>query len=506
MSRTKRYAASMVSGYTALGMNIVYTLASIPLALHYLDAKNFGLWALIMQVSGYLALVEFGTSTAISRILADHKDDRDSGNYGSVIKTAFAVSVVQAAVIALMGILAAPLIARLLITEIDFRSTFVHLLQVHAVFLALSYGLRPLGFPLWCNNRQDVGNYIISIMFLLMLAFMWGAFHFGFGIWSFVWANSFGLGFSLIATWWVVRRLGLYPAPGCWGKISFKRFWEIFSFSRDIFLMSVGTQLVSASQLLVVSRFLGLEAAAVWSIGTKLYQMAQQMVCRILDYSAPALTEMFVRGERDRYINRFRDLVVLTAASAIFVGLCGSVVNADFVNLWTHGKVQWESRHDVLLAILLFVTTISRCHTCLISMTKEIRGMRYLFLVEGIFFIILSCLFVRQFGLTAILCASILANICCSGVYAIWRNASMIGLTRTTIAFIWIKRPLVCYLFSAASAFLIFNSTRNLHGLTQLVLTASISTLVLGFLMWVVALSPRLRSELMGIFKGYISK
>lgn len=76
MSRLKKFTHSLLSGYVALGANIFYTLASVPLVLHYLGKAEFGLWALVLQLSGYIALVDLGMAGSVSRILIDHKDDR----------------------------------------------------------------------------------------------------------------------------------------------------------------------------------------------------------------------------------------------------------------------------------------------------------------------------------------------------------------------------------------------------------------------------------------------
>ena len=96
MSRFKRFAHALLSGYVLLGANMVYTLASVPLALHYLSKAQFGLWALVTQVAGYVALVDFGLSASASRVLIDHKDQRASGNYGSMVQTGALVGLTQA--------------------------------------------------------------------------------------------------------------------------------------------------------------------------------------------------------------------------------------------------------------------------------------------------------------------------------------------------------------------------------------------------------------------------
>ena len=86
MSRLKKFTRSLFAGYLLLGANIFYTLASVPLALHYLGKAEFGLWALVSQISGYIGLIDLGMAGSVSRILIDHKDDRRNGAYGGVIQ------------------------------------------------------------------------------------------------------------------------------------------------------------------------------------------------------------------------------------------------------------------------------------------------------------------------------------------------------------------------------------------------------------------------------------
>jgi hypothetical protein len=48
--RTYNFIRSLGAGYFAIAVNIVYTVASVPLALHYLGKEQFGLWALAQQI------------------------------------------------------------------------------------------------------------------------------------------------------------------------------------------------------------------------------------------------------------------------------------------------------------------------------------------------------------------------------------------------------------------------------------------------------------------------
>ena len=88
MSRIKRFAHSFLSGYAQLGANVFFTLASAPLALHYLSADEFGLWIVTSQIAGYIALMDFGLNASAARIFIDYKDEPQRGEYGGIIQTA----------------------------------------------------------------------------------------------------------------------------------------------------------------------------------------------------------------------------------------------------------------------------------------------------------------------------------------------------------------------------------------------------------------------------------
>src|SRR5690349_1337147 len=97
MSRSKRFAHSLLSGYLLVGVNAIYSLITFPLGLHFLSNAEFGLWNAVVQVASLnLILIDLGMSGSISRILIDHKDEKNSSNYGTVILTGVLVLSVQA--------------------------------------------------------------------------------------------------------------------------------------------------------------------------------------------------------------------------------------------------------------------------------------------------------------------------------------------------------------------------------------------------------------------------
>ena len=422
MSRLKKFTRSLLSGYVALGANIVYTLASVPLALHYLGKLEFGLWALVTQLAGYIALVDLSMSASVGRILIDHKDDRQNGVYGGVIKTGVLVGLVQGGIVVIVGLALSGLAGPLLRVPMPLRPEFVWLLIGQSVLLGVSFVMRIFNQLLFAHQRLDISNYSASVFFLLNFAVMWAGFAGGFGIYSFLAGQTVLTLGSIAANALGCVRLGLLPRAGEWGTASWKNFRELFAFGQGLFLVSIGTQLISTSQTILLTRLLGLEAAAVWNICTRVYTMLTMVVWRILDYSAPVLSEMVARGERKRLAIRLRDITVLMAGLSVAGGTLLAAGNHSFVRLWTLGKINWPEANNVLLATWFFISTIMRIHTGFVGITKQFGFLRFIFLIEGFAFVSLNLLAHHISSMTLMLVISIICTLTISLPYGLWRT------------------------------------------------------------------------------------
>jgi O-antigen/teichoic acid export membrane protein len=428
MSRLKKFTKSVLSGYILIGSNAFYTIASIPLALAYLSRPEFGLWTLTVQIGGYIALVDLGMSGSASLILIDHKDDLNGNTYGSTIKTSALVGCVQGFLIFLIGSILAINASALLHVPSELQLEFTWLLVGQSALLGILFSTRIFGHLLIAHQRYDISNHAQSVVFPVSLLVMWLGFEAGYGVFSFLLAQAIGILVGLVVNVWGCRRLRLFPESGHWGEANWERFYELFNFGRDVFFYSIGAQLVNASQTVLLTRFLGLDAAAIWSVCTRTYTMLTMLIWRIQDYSVPALAEMISRQELERLLKRFKEIAVLSANLSVAAGAVLAACNYSFIQLWTHGKISWLPINNLLLALWLVVGTIMRAHILLIVTTKRFRFLRYIFLIEGSLFITLNVLFHNEAGFTGMLAFSILCTLMLSLSYGIWRTENYFKL------------------------------------------------------------------------------
>jgi O-antigen/teichoic acid export membrane protein len=415
----------------------LYSLASVPLALHYLSKERFALWALMAGIGGYLSLIDLGMSNSVARLLIDHKDLREGGTYGSLIKTGWLVLVVQAGIVFLAGFGLAPAICELLAIQPDLQREFIQLLRWQSIGWALSFGLRIFSQVLLAHQRIDIYNYSQVAALGLSFGLLWFFFHAGQGVFSLVWAGLpaafFGPAILFLACW----QLKLFPPAGAWGHASWRDFKEIFLYGKDLFLVGVGNQLIMASQTMIITRQLGLEAAAAWSIGTRTFSLVSQAVWRVFDVSGPALSEMIARGEHSTLRERYRAIVVPTVSLSALAAVVYAMCNSLFVTVWTHHKIAWPPLNDVLLAAWMIVLGLVHCHNGFVLVTKKIDFMRYAYFVEGMVFVIAAFLTVRWGGLPAMIICSVACSILFSGAYGVWRVSRYFDLPLREVAWRW---------------------------------------------------------------------
>lgn len=401
---------------------------------------------LMLQVAGYFTLIELGMSGATARILMDYKDHPENGDYGSVILTGSLVFVMQASIIAVVGLVSAPWVVNVVGVPTNLVSVAIYLLRWLCVTFAVATGLKVFGSLLYANKHLDLLNAITGGTVLIGLVLMAAILASGAGLRGlvvmFVLQISLTVLFQIIACW----RLKLLPRWGCWGRPTFARFVELFRLAKDFFLVSMGTQVLEASQLIIVTRTMGLAAAAAWSVSTKIFALIFQLLTKIQGTGVVFLSEMMVRGESQRLENRFRQICQITAALAAVTLAMAVAVNQPFVSAWAKPSLAWGMSLSALMAVLVFLNAVTRCHVDLIIHTKSIMALRYIYFLEAAAFVGLSLWLSPKIGFYGVLLPALTCLVLARFWYVAWRVARYFSVSLRLVCWSWMRRSLLAIL------------------------------------------------------------
>jgi O-antigen/teichoic acid export membrane protein len=443
VSRFRQFAQGLGSSWLATLATVIYSLLSVPIALRYLSVDEFGLFVLLLQVSAYFALVEIGMSAASGRILVDYKDVRDGGHYGSVILTSMLIFIVQAFVILAVGALASPWIVSAIGVPEVLTEVGTQLLRWLAVTSALVVAFRTYGSVLYANKRLDLIHAFMGINMLFGLAMLYFILSAGGGLEGLVWLFITQAILAIVLPLFACCKLGLLPSAGCWGKPSMQRFRELFGFGKDVFLLNVGNQVLEASQLIIVTRTMGLTAAAIWSVSTKLFGLVYQLVTKVEGTAIIFFAEMMVRREEEKLAVRFRQVYQLTAGLAVVALAVVITVNQSFVSVWANPDLSWSKPLSALIAFMILLNVLIRCNGDLIIHTKKIAAFRYIYFAEAVVFVLLALSLSARFGFYGVIGSSVLCLVVFRMSYTTWRVANYFRLSPLTFWWTWLKRPIL---------------------------------------------------------------
>jgi len=442
VTRLRQFTRGVSSSWLATLATVAYSLLSVPIALRYLSVDEFGLFVLLIQVTGYFTLIEIGMSAATARILVDHKDDPNTGSYGSVILTGLCFFVAQAVVILAVGVVAAPWIIMVIGVPVAFTEIGTLLLRWLAITSAVSFVFRIYGSVLYANKRLDLIHAFMGVNMLVSIALLALILAAGGGLASLVWLFLAQTALSIFLPLFACYKLALLPQKGQWGRPTLQRLRELFDFGKDIFLINVGNQVLEASQLIIVTRTMGLTAAAAWSVSTKLFGLVYQLITKIEGTAIVFFAEMIVRGEAGKLAGRFRQIYQITAGICVVALAVVVSINCFFVSAWASPSLAWPLSLSALIALVVFLNALTKCNGDLIIHSKAIYTFRYVYFLEAAMFVALALLLASSFGFYGIVASSLFCVVLFRGTYTSWRMARYFEQPIRVFCWTWIQRPL----------------------------------------------------------------
>ena len=409
MNRTQRFSRSIFSGYACTFVVAACSFASIYLSLHFLSVPQFGLWALVFQINGYLLLTDFGMSNAVGRFLMDWKDQRPSKQYGETFIAGLLILFFQAVVLFLLSLAVVFWAPALLKIPQELISSFRFLVFGQAIISALFFPFRVFSFSLVAYGRFDWINASAALGQLTCVSgFAWGLQH-GWGLPSYLLGSLMDALSTVSIVLIANRRLHLLPkiSECVWPR--FNCLLKLFHYGRDMFLILFGGRILFASQAIILSRFAGLESVAVWAVGSKMFFFCKDSACQISQAAGPLLIEIYAKGNVRMASTRAQDLTLLAGSLATLLGSLLILGNRYFVSLWTNDLIKWETQFDIAFALILILTCIFTSLIHLNGMTKDLSKLRWVALQESLFFLVVSFVMAHFFGIIGMILAHLFA-------------------------------------------------------------------------------------------------
>lgn len=400
-----------------------------PFVVRHLGNTEYGVWTLILGMTGYLGLLDLGVRGAVTRYVARFHAQNDHKNASNVASSAMVIFS-SAGLIAILGsiVLSAFAIGRLKIpAEYVTSSRIVLVLAGLAIATSIVNGV--FGGILVGLQRFDITNGIeIGITLFRVLSIVLALRH-GFGIVSLA---AIQLVFNVIR-WMANIALSRHFYPELrirLSEASLAGIKLIFSFSAFSFLLHVSGSLIYASDNVVIGAFLPVSAVTFYVIGGNLIEYTRTLLSGISQAMTPLASSIESQNDWDSV----RRIVLFGARAATMTILPIAVTfmlrGKTFIGLWMGS--QYASLSGTVLLVLsmtlIFWPANSVTSGSLLGMSKH-RPLVPALLAEGVCNLALSVYLVRgPMGVLGVAWGTVIPNIASALFFWPWYVRKSLGI------------------------------------------------------------------------------
>ncbi|NDI17101.1 MAG: hypothetical protein EBY83_03925 [Verrucomicrobia bacterium] len=125
-----------------------------------------------------------------------------------------------------------------------------------------------------------------------------------------------------------------------------------------------------------MSRFLGLEAVAIWNVGAKLASFAYMLFANLFNTAFMGLSELLEKGEPQNCLRSFLNLFLTTFSCLTVFAACAILLNDLFILLWTHGQITFSPSCTWAIFSWLILAGTLRALACFSNIWQNRKTMR----------------------------------------------------------------------------------------------------------------------------------
>lgn len=328
MNRTARLALNTASNQARMVVSLAVLAVLTPYIIKKIGTEDFGLWSLVINALGFLALLDMGFGTGVIKYVAECRATGDIEQRNRVLSTLGAVYLAVTVVACICLALLAIFFDRIFEVPPNARqkaSTLLWILAIRFVILALPLSL--FRNALYGEQKNYLLNIIQTVTTLAYSLGTWIALRRGLGVVAMAWVNLAAMLLEYLAYIWFAYATmdGLKLSA----RLIDKRFLkEAASFSSAQLLVNVAALILLRTDPLIVSVFFSLSAVAVYSIALKVAEQVYLLVKQFTNLLGPLAAQLKVSTDeikiRFLFVNcakyAMAPLVMLTVADYFFGG------------------------------------------------------------------------------------------------------------------------------------------------------------------------------------------
>ena len=397
----KTIARNVLSTWFGYVTTLLVGFLLAPFILHRIGNTGYGVWTLIVSLTGYFGLLDLGLRQSVGRFVARHVALKDSRSVNRTLSTAIAMLFGAG----ILGLVAALLLTAFFGLIFKIEPQYAHAariaLLIAGINVSLALPMSVFSTILMSLERFDIMTGITVLGSITRATLVLIALTSGHGIVALAVVTLLVSSSEYLAT--VSCGKYLYrPLAISWSTVSRTTCKELLHFGIYRFVWTIANQLIFYSDAVVIGAFLGVSSITYFAIAGSLINYGRNVVSLATDTLYPAAT----RFDSTNDLAGLRELHILGTQLGLFIAipLCSGYffLGGQFIHLWMGSGYALSA---TILAILTIPQVFSMSQYAsaiiLVGMARH-KILAQVALAEGLANLALSVILVKKMGLLGV--------------------------------------------------------------------------------------------------------
>ncbi|QDV26812.1 lipopolysaccharide biosynthesis protein [Aureliella helgolandensis] len=414
MSPLTQVLRNIFFGWAGYAAQIVITLLLTPLVLEKLGETQYGLWTLLISITGYYGLIDIGFRPGLIQYLSRSIGERDDTALMRVASSGF-FSLLGIGIVILVVTCA---VAYWLPSFVNLTDTSARDVAICALFLGIGVAVQ---FPflvfsstLSAAERFDVANIIGIVSRIAYAALAYSALSFGGGILSLAIAMTVTNVADYVARAVFAKRY--VPALAIRRKyIDRQTIKNFLGFGTWTSLGNASERIASYSDMVIIGGMLSAAAIAPYALATSMISHFNRVVWPVATVLFPAATKLDARGNISQLQTIYLTATRLILGLALALAVVASYYAHPFFHIWLKNSATAETIR--VASHLITFLTIPAVAVCWQMVGRQIMLARrhhqllaMLLLPESVLNLILSLSLVQYLGVWGVALGTVIST------------------------------------------------------------------------------------------------
>ncbi len=416
----KKILVNIFSNWTNFILMIGMAFFVSPIIVHSLGDENYGIWTLIVSITGYFTVLDFGVNTAIVRYISKYTAQGKTEDARSVYSTAFLLFFIIGSILSVAAAAFASFFGK--IFNITAYSTTYIYMVFFIVALDLALGLL---FSVLQGTMQALQEFfalnvisisanvlrnILNIVFLLH----------GYSLLALAVIQICMSILKYMAQHQIIKRkykFLFFEYAAC----DVRMIRKLYKYSVYSFLIAIALKVLFYTDSIVIGSLVSVAEVTYYAIPATLVDYLEKLVWSIVAVLIPVISAREATGRGDNNAQ----LYLIGTKATFFFSLPFIIVlfvaGDDFIKLWMGGEYGGPCGRVLQILLVGYLFSLSQlvAHGILKGISKH-RVLAYILCFEAGFNLVLSLMLAKPFGIYGVALGTTIPLLLCNIVFIPW--------------------------------------------------------------------------------------